>query len=150
MDLTQTEEDYLEAIYSIIKEKGYVRVKDIAEELGVRPPSVSEMLAKLRDKELVKYEKYSGTTLTKRGEKIGRSIKTRHNTLKRLLQIILVPEDIAEKNACDMEHHLDPKTIEQLTKFVQFVERAPPNPKWLEHFEIYCKTGDVPECDRKG
>jgi len=149
MELTQTEEDYLEAIYAVIKEKGYVRVKDIAEELEIRPPSVSEMLAKLRDKGLVNYERYSGITLTKKGGEIGRSIKTRHNTLKKLLQIILIPEEIAEKNACDMEHHLDPRTVEQLTKFVSFVEMAPPHPRWLDHFRIYCKNGEVPECDQK-
>jgi len=149
MGLTKTEEDYLEAIYSIITEKGYIRVKDIAKDLAIKPPSVSEMLGKLRDKGLVNYEEYSGITLTKKGERIGKAIKTRHNTIKKFLQIILIPEEIAEKNACDMEHHLDPRTIEQLTKFVQFVERAPPNPKWLEHFGIYCKKGEVPECDQR-
>jgi len=149
MNLTQTEEDYIEAIYTLITQRGYVRVKDIAGELAVRPPSVSEMLRKLRDKKLVNYEKYSGITLTKKGKKIGKTIKTRHNTIKKLLQIIQVPEEIAEKSACEMEHHLDPETIEQLTKFVEFVEGAPPNPKWLEHFRIYCEKGEVPECDRK-
>ncbi len=149
MNLTQTEEDYLEAIYRITREKGYVRVKDIAKKLNVRPPSVTEMLIKFNNKGLVNYEKYGGITLTKKGERIGKSVMTRHNTIKKFLQIILIPEEIAERSACKMEHHLDPKTVEQLTKFVSFVEQAPLYPRWLEHFRIYCQKGKVPECDRK-
>lgn len=149
MNLTQTEEDYLEAIYSIARKKGYVRVKDIAKKLEVRPPSVTEMLVKFNNKGLVDHERYGGIILTKKGERIGKSVMTRHETIKKFLQIILIPEKSAEKSACEMEHHLDPKTVEQLTKFVSFVKSAPLYPKWLEHFEIYCQKGKVPECDRE-
>lgn len=144
---SKTVEDYLEAIYNITQVKGYARVKDISRELKVRPPTVSEMLKKLSDNGLVNYEKYSGVTLTKKGERIGKIVKTRHETIKKFLRIILIPKEIADKSACEMEHHLDPKTIEQLTKFVGFVESAPLYPKWLKHFEVYCQKGEVPECD---
>jgi DtxR family Mn-dependent transcriptional regulator len=57
------------------------------------------------------------------------------------LEIILVPGDVASEDACTMEHHLDPKTVEQFSKFVEFVNNAPVSPKWLTHFKEYCKTG---------
>ncbi|MCK5283701.1 MAG: metal-dependent transcriptional regulator [Nanoarchaeota archaeon] len=141
MRLTQSEEDYLKAIYSAVREKGYAKVKDIANQLKVSPPSVSGMLVKLNSNGLVNYEKYAAITLTKKGEIIGKTIKTRHETIKNFLQIILIPEEIAYKSACEIEHRLDPKTIGQLTKFVEFVKLAPIHPKWLEHFRDFSETG---------
>jgi len=139
---SQSVEDYLEAIYNIIAEKGYVRTKDIAEELNVTSPSVSAMLKKLQDEKLIFYEKYGGVTMTHEGEKIAKTIKHRHDTLKKLLNIILVPEDIANRDACKLEHNLNSKSIEQLTKFVQFIESRPIHSAWFEHFNTFCETGE--------
>lgn len=111
-------------------------------ELEVRPPSVTEILKKLGKEKLVNYERYGGVTLTDRGRKAGKAVKTRHDTLKKFLGILMVPERTAEKDACMLEHDLSPETIEQLTKFVSFFESAPPNPKWLEKFGEFCRTGE--------
>ena len=148
MDLTRTTENYLKAIYNITLRKGYAKTKDISRELNVRPPSVTEMLKKLNDGNLVNYERYGGVTLTMEGERIARSVKTRYDTIRTLLKIILVSDKTAERDACKMEHELNSETIEQLTKFVKFVERAPMHPKWLEHFKEFCKTGEY-VCDYK-
>ncbi|RJS79052.1 metal-dependent transcriptional regulator, partial [Candidatus Bathyarchaeota archaeon] len=40
-------EDYLRAIYEIFEQKGYVRIRDVSKKLGVKPPSVVEMMKKL-------------------------------------------------------------------------------------------------------
>ena len=141
-------EDYLEAIYNIILRKGYARTKDISMELNIRSPSVTEMLKKLDDMDLVNYERYSGVTLTPRGERIARSVKMRHDTIRKLLRIIMVSDKTAERDACKIEHEISPETIEQLTKFVRFVESAPIYPKWLEHFKEFCKTGEY-ICDHR-
>lgn len=139
---SKTIEDYLEAIHNIIQRKGYARTKDISRELEISPPSVTEMLRKLDGMKLVDYERYSGVTLTPEGERIARAVKTRHETLKKLLKIILVSDKTAEIDACNVEHEISPETVEQLTKFVRFVESAPMYPKWLEHFREFCRTGD--------
>ena len=86
--LSHSMEDYLEAIYNIISGKGYARTKDIAKELDVTSPSVSAMLKKLQNEEFIFYEKYSGVTLTPKGEKIAKAIKHRHDTLTKLLKWI--------------------------------------------------------------
>jgi len=120
--LTERVEDYLEAIYDIHVSKGYVRVKDVAGALGVRYPSVTEMMKKLKALRLVHYEKYGGIVLTEKGEEIGRSVRDRHDTLCRLLTIAGVPADTCAKDACAMEHHLSPRSIEQLKKLVGALE----------------------------
>ena len=145
---SKTVEDYLEAIYNIILRKGYARTKDISRELEISSSSVTEMLKKLDDMDLVNDERYSGVTLTPKGERIARSVKTRHDTIRTLLRIILVSDKTAEIDACKIEHEISPETVEQLTKFVKFVESAPIYPKWLEHFKEFCKTGEC-ICDHR-
>jgi len=145
--ITRRVEDYLEAIYTISLKKNYVRVKDIASELNVRPATVTEMVQKLGEMGLVSYEKHGPILLTSKGLEIGMSVKDRHDNLKKLLLIIGVPEDIAESDACTMEHYLHPKTVEHIKKFVKFVETCPTTPKWIKHFKEYVDTG-VHSCDR--
>jgi DtxR family Mn-dependent transcriptional regulator len=142
--LTGRTEDYLRGLHNIMAQKGYARIKDVARELNVQPSSAVEMMKKLDAKGLVKYEKYGGITLTYKGEEIASAIKRRHDTFKEFLEIILVPEDIALKDAHALEHQLDPKTILQFTRFVEFITRAPEHPKfvsrWVEQFRKYCEN----------
>ena len=56
--LSHTLEDYMEAIYLIIRQKKVARVKEIAEFLNVKTPSVVDAIAKLQDMELIEHEKY--------------------------------------------------------------------------------------------
>lgn len=142
--LTGRTEDYLRGIYEIIEQKGYARIKDIVRELNVRPSTVVEMMKKLDHIGLVVYEKYGGITLTSQGEEIARAIRERHETFKKFLEIILVPKDVALKDAHVLEHQLDSKTILQFTRFVEFITSAPEHPKfvkrWLGQFKRYCET----------
>jgi DtxR family Mn-dependent transcriptional regulator len=142
--LSRKAEDYLEAILSIAERKGYTRVKDIASALNIKPPSVVEMLKRLNDMGLVDYQKYEGVRLTPKGAEIARVVKDRHETIRAFLEILNVPKKIANKDACIIEHDLEPETIGQLKKFVRFVKSAPDYPQWLEHFESFCKTGEHP------
>ena len=57
---TATTEDYLEAMFELVHEKGYIRVKDIADRLDVSSPTVTEMLGKLDAEGFIKYEKHGG------------------------------------------------------------------------------------------
>jgi len=133
-------EDYLEAIYNIISEKGYVRTKNIAEELNVTPPSVSAMLQKLESEKLIIYEKYSGAVLTDKGKQIAKSIKHRHDTLTKILKVMLVPDAVAKADACKLEHNLSPESINPLTNFVEFIESKKECADLLEEFKNFCET----------
>jgi DtxR family Mn-dependent transcriptional regulator len=141
--LSRRSEDYLRGLHEIVERKGYARIKDVAKEVGVQPSSAVEMMKKLDRKELIRYEKYGGITLTPEGEKIGQAIRERHETFKKFLEIILVPEDIALRDAHVLEHRLDPKTILQFARFVEFITGTPKHPRfvrrWMEQFRKYCE-----------
>ena len=142
-EISNRVEDYLRVIYEVVKRKGYARTKDIAAELGVKPPTVTEMLKKLDREGLISYERYGAVTLTKKGEEIARSVESRHETFVKLLEMLLVPEEVARRDAHVLEHGLSPKTIEQFTKFVEFISNSPSYPmfmkRWLELFRSYCE-----------
>lgn len=140
--LSRKAEDYLEAILNITDDKGYARIKDVAVSLDLRPPSVTEMVQKLDRLGYVVYRRYEGVTLTEKGRKIALVIKDRHQTLKAFLEIINIPGEIADKDACTMEHELNDITTKQIKNFVKFVETAPDSSQWLERFEMFCSTGN--------
>jgi len=117
-------EDYLKSVYELVERKGYARIKDIARDLSVKPSSVVEMMRKLQNSGFIKYEKYGGITLTLRGREITLELEKRHDTFEKFLEIILVPKDIAAKDAHILEHQLEPKTIQQFARFVEFVNQS--------------------------
>ena len=141
---TKRVEDYLETIFNLTETKGQARLQDIAENLYVRPPSATEMVQKLAREALVNRERYGTIYLTRKGERIARNVKKRREVIAELLRIILVPEKIAHRDACVLEHKLDPKTIEQLEKFVNFAGNTRVQPRWIKHFKEYCQTGKNP------
>ncbi len=142
VDVSSTAEDYLRAIYEIITQKGFARIKDIARELEVTSSTVVEMMKKLDRNGFVKYEKYGGITLTDRGYEIALTIEKRHETFKNLLEILLVPKETALKDAHILEHQLHPTTILQFSRFLDFMTIHPEQPmclqRWMVGFKKYC------------
>lgn len=138
--LSRKAEDYLEAIYVVSREKGYARTKDVAAELNVSPSSVVEMFRKLDRQGLVRYRKYEGVVPNPEGLRIGKMIKNRHDTLKAFFIRIGVPEDIADEDACMMEHELNPRSIEQIQLLLNFVDERAERSKAFDDFEAYCRV----------
>ena len=91
-DLTRVE-DYLEVVYDLVQTKGYAGSTDIAERLGVKTPSVTNMLQKLDGMGLIIYERYRGLRLTDKGEEMALLIKQKHVTIIRFLRILGVGEN---------------------------------------------------------
>ncbi|MGB9595614.1 MAG: metal-dependent transcriptional regulator [Candidatus Poribacteria bacterium] len=121
--LTNSMEDYLEAISTLGQKKKYVRVKDIAKEMKVKMPSVTSALKVLAEKNLVHHEKYEYVELTEQGLAIANEIKNRHNLIvKFLTEVLKVDPDIADKDACGIEHSVSPVTVERLIKLVESME----------------------------
>lgn len=120
--LSQTEENYLKAIYHIqASHVKNVSTTLIAKSLTTKASSVTDMLRKLSDKKLVNYEKYKGVKLTSEGEKIAVKIVRRH----RLWEVFLVDKldynwdevhDLAEQ----LEHIKSNSLIDKLESFLDF------------------------------
>jgi DtxR family Mn-dependent transcriptional regulator len=135
MRLTDREEDYLRALYELIEDKGYARVKDISKILEVTPASVVGMMRKLSKKELVIYKKHEPLKLSAEGLVHAKAVSNRHETFKQFLKIINVPDKIAAKDAHILEHHLDVKTINQFKKFVDLINNAEKHNKLLSQYK---------------
>ena len=121
-------EDYLEVIYHLIHDKGYANTVEIAEKLGVKPPTVSSMLQRLAAREYLVHERYRGIRLTERGEKIAKSVIARHSIISELLKMLGVENKVAYQDTEGIEHHLQPVTISKIEGLVDFLRE---NPKLL-------------------
>ena len=122
MVITATIEDYLERILLLSEEGGHARVTEIANLLGIRKASVTEMISKLKANGYVDFEKYGTITLTEKGRKIAIEVKERHDILKSFLVLIGVNEDDANNDCCVMEHNLSEETIEKMKVFIEFLQ----------------------------
>lgn len=111
-------EDYLEAIYIISKNKPEVRNIDIAEFLSVSKPSVNKAINVLKDAGYIEHEIYGEIKLNSSGKKRAKQVLDIHNLLTDFLHKTLgVDFEIAEKDACRMEHVISNESIEKLSKF---------------------------------
>jgi DtxR family Mn-dependent transcriptional regulator len=145
--LTPVMEDYLEAIFDLDKEKRVVRVKDIAKKMNVKMPTVSSMLKTLNDRGLVNYEKYEYVEMTRNGAKVGKEMRRRHGVLQKfLMEILKIDIQVANEEACKMEHALSPETLDSLTDFMAFIQACPrTGESWLNFFDEYRRDGCLPE-----
>ena len=141
---SQSEEDYLKAVYHLQKESKSVSTNAIASYLDMKPSSVSDMLKKLADKKYINYLKYNGTSLTKKGKTIALKIIRKH----RLWETFLVDKlgfgwakvhTIAEQ----LEHINSEELIDKLDEFLNF-------PKYDPHGDpIPAKDGNIEKLNQK-
>ena len=111
---TPSIEDYLECIYRINRGQG-VKSTDIATKLSVSKPSVHRATTTLSEMGLLTQEKYSLIYLTEAGQKKAAEVNSKHETLSSFLQEVLgIERDIAEEEACKMEHGISMLTVERL------------------------------------
>ena len=120
--MTISEENYLKVIYHLsgLSPKG-VNTNAIAGMLDTKASSVTDMLKKLSDKELVDYQKYQGVFLTEKGKLAAKMVVRNH----RLWEVFLVEKlefawDEVHEVAEELEHIRSEKLINQLDKFLNF------------------------------
>lgn len=127
-------EDYLEAIYLLFEEKGYASTVDISDRLQVRPPTVTSMVQKLAKKGYLIHEPYRGMRLTGSGEKLARSVVSRHHVIAEFLAMIGVGEKVAYQDTEGIEHHIQPVTFRKIERLVEFLHK---NPEYLRAVREY-------------
>jgi len=115
--LTESMEDYLEMIYRN-RNKGEIHVKDISIKLNVKPSSVSKMINKLKEYNLVNFEKYGSITLTNGGIKIGKYLLWRHNILVKFFKRLNKKNYLLEQVE-KIEHFIDYETLKNMEKFLK-------------------------------
>lgn len=125
--LSQSEENYLKAIYSLELEKNSkIGTSSIAKKIQTKASSVSDMLKKLAEKNLIDYQKYKGVSLTVSGREIAVKIVRSH----RIWESFLVNKlnytwnevhDIAEQ----LEHVKSDSLIDRLDSYLNFPTHDP-------------------------
>ncbi len=140
--LSASLEDYIEAIFNLIRESQVARSKDIAKRLGVSRSSVTGALRLLREKGLANYEPYDYVTLTESGRAAAEEVVRKHNALKSFFEGILgIEPQLAHEAACRAEHTLGSEIIARLILFIEFVRGAGENGlDVVERFRQFCKA----------
>ena len=111
MKVHESAENYLETILILSQKNGNVRSIDIANHLEFSKPSVSVAMKNLKEAGLVTMDETGRIELTAEGEKIATKIYERHVKVSDWLTSLGVPRDIAEADACRMEHAISDKSF---------------------------------------
>lgn len=141
---SQSIEDYLKALYHLEMDYDAVSTNSIAGYLEMKPSSVTDMLKKLSEKKFINYQKYKGTSLTRKGKLIALSIIRKH----RLWETFLVDKlgfgwDQVHLIAEQLEHIKSEELIENLDNFLG-------NPKYDPHGDpIPNKEGKIEKMNQK-
>jgi DtxR family transcriptional regulator, manganese transport regulator len=127
-------EDYLEAIYQLSQHKGYASTVDLSEMLQVRPSTVSTMVGNLARKGYLVHEPYRGMKLTEKGEKVAKSVVSRHGIISEFLSLIGIEEVTARQDTEGIEHYIQPITVRKIARLVEFLRK---NPKQMKAIRDY-------------
>ena len=148
--LTFSEENHLKSIFHLAADRELgVSTNSIADNLNTKASSVTEMLKKLSDKNLIVYKKYHGAQLTEKGRKTALNIIRKH----RLWEVFLVDKlnfkwDEVHEIAEQLEHIQSKKLTNELDKFLNFPTKDPhgdpiPNPAGFIKFTPKLKLSDL-------
>jgi len=151
---SQTEENYLKALFNLANQKGETSVNELSKQLGIKMPTVNSMMKKLAEKKMVHYESYKPIRPTEKGRKEAALIIRKH----RLTEMYLVEKmgfgweqvhNIAEQ----VEHIQSPEFFGKMDELLGYPKVDPhgsPIPdkngkmQWLEYSKLSdCKAGDT-------
>jgi len=120
LELSNSLEDYMEAVRNIELEKGYATVGEIAEVLNVKKPSVFLAMKQLKERGLVEYTQYSPIVLTGEGRYYADRVISCHTMVKEfLITVLKMKEKRADEVACCIEHIM---TLEEISQFRPLTE----------------------------
>ena len=117
-------EDYLESMIILKEKNGYTRSIDIATFLGVTKPSVSNAMKRLREEGYIEMNRSGFITVTEKGMEIADKIYTRHKKLTDFFVALGVNEEVAEDDACKIEHDLSDETFDAICSHIEKFSKA--------------------------
>jgi DtxR family Mn-dependent transcriptional regulator len=138
-------EDYLRTIYTLSRNGDEASTMDIARNLKVAAPSVTEMMQKLAQKGYVRYTPYQGVKLTNSGVQIAKKITRKHRLLERFLHDLLKVDDAkVHEQASAMEHALSDEAEESLCRLLKHPELCPDDGKTIPPCDL--QVSSCEEC----
>lgn len=131
--LSPNEEDYIEMIYRLQKEMTSVKITDLSKALNIKPSSVSNMVKKLQQKNLLTHELYGSIILSDLGKDMGKKFLDRHNTVCEFLKLIGLDEYLHEETE-KIEHTISVETLVKINNLINFFQE---NKDILERLRLY-------------
>ena len=119
--LKESGETYLETILLLQKKLGNVRSIDIAHELKYSKPSISRAMSILKEKQLINIDTNGHIQLTDEGREKAENVVQRHKLITEFLKKSLnLDADIAESDACKIEHIISEEAIEKIKLYLNY------------------------------
>lgn len=119
MELGESLEDYLEAILVLSEKIEHVRSVDVASYLGFSKPSVSHAVKLLEKEGYLSLDANKFLYLTESGHRLANETYRRHQFFCEMLEEIGVPREIAENDACHIEHVISQETFDAIQKYYE-------------------------------
>lgn len=123
MELGESREDYLEAVYVLSKQHD-VRIVDLAVRLERKLPTVSVAVRELGKKEYVSRDERGRVSLTEKGKQVAEKVYGRHCYYRDLLVRAGVEPEQAEREGCRMEHVLSDASHQKLKEYIGKLEKG--------------------------
>jgi DtxR family Mn-dependent transcriptional regulator len=143
--VSESVEEYLEAIYSFNERGQLAKNQDLSEKLRVSPPSVTEMIKKLADDDLVTYQPYKGVLLKGKGMARAQNVVRKHRLLERFLHDSLgLKMEKVHDEACKLEHSISDETAAAICDTLKSPKTCPDDGKSIPACTL--ETKDCAEC----
>ena len=118
MHILESGEMYIETIYVLTKMGAPPRAIDVGEQMGFSKPSVSRAIGILKKNGFVTVGKDGAITLTDEGTALAKKIFERHTILTAFLEKIGVPAEVAEQDACKIEHRISDDSVAAIKRLL--------------------------------
>lgn len=125
MSIQASGEDYIEAIYLLRRSMGCVHAADVARRLGFSRASVSIALKQLEGEGYAYRDEAGHIQLTAAGDAMAEQVYGRHDLLAGFLRSIGVSDAVAQRDACQLEHHLSQESYERLSEYCAGAKKDP-------------------------
>ena len=119
MKIHASGEDYLEAVLILQKKQGMVRSIDLARHMGFSKPSISHAVGVLKNGDFLTVDEDGYLNLTNAGREVAEKIYERHQFFTEQLVAVGVDREIAERDACRIEHVISEEAFEKLKTSVE-------------------------------
>ena len=117
-NITEAMEDYIEMIYRKTINNEQISIKELSNYLNVKPSSASKMALRLKNLDLINFEKYGQISLKEDGKYLGKYLLHRHNTLNKFFKL-LNKDKYQLEQVEKIEHFIDYETIRNIEKFIE-------------------------------
>lgn len=151
-ELTHSSVHHLMAVYDLIKQNGYARAVDISRHLNLTRGSISVTLNKLKNKNYLEEDRNKFYRLTDKGKAFICAVLSKRQILKKFFrEVLLLPEETAESDACKIEHLLSRETGEKLLTFLGYYFSENPEAinirEGFHQFSYDCPAENCPICE---